>query len=84
MLIASGIAAAVERLVEHLLVEKGLGWLVEQHLVLMGMDFPIWIWIVLALAALAGIPVAVQIAGLIAWWIQERDAAKNLPQRELR
>jgi hypothetical protein len=38
-------------LVEHL-VEEALHWLVKQHLVLMGMDFPIWIWVVLALAVI--------------------------------
>jgi hypothetical protein len=50
-------------LVEHHLVKMGLVWLFTQHYVLMGMDFPIWVWMVVL--ALAVILVVV----LIAWWI---------------
>jgi hypothetical protein len=54
----------VERwLFEHL-VEMGLVWLFK-HYVLMGMDFQIWVWMVIALA---GILVLVLIAWLVDAW----------------
>ena len=42
-------------------------WLLTQHYVLMGMDFQIWVWMVLALAVI--IPVVILIARLVdnAW-----------------
>ena len=56
-------------LVEHLLEragEEGLVWLLKQHYVLMGMDFPIWVWmVVLALAVIL----------VVAWWNWEPDEA---------
>ena len=44
-----------------------LVWLLTQHYVLMGMDFQIWVWMVLALAVI--IPVVILIARLVdnAW-----------------
>jgi hypothetical protein len=50
------LAWLVDRLVEMFLV-----WLFK-HYVLMGMDFQIWVWVVLALAV---IPVVVLIAWLV-------------------
>jgi hypothetical protein len=56
-----GIWGWVERwLVEHL-VEMGLVWLFK-HYVLMGMDFQIWVWMVLALAVIL-------VVVLIAWLV---------------
>jgi hypothetical protein len=53
-------------LVEHHLVKMVLVWLFTQHYVLMGMDFPIWIWMVmLALAVIL----------VVAWWNWEPDEA---------
>jgi hypothetical protein len=49
-------------LVEHL-GEMGLVWLLKQHYVLMGLDFQIWVWIVLALA------VVILVGVLIAWLV---------------
>jgi hypothetical protein len=59
-----GIWGWVERwLVEHL-VEMGLVWLFKNY-VLMGLDFQIWVWMVLALAVIL---VVVLIAWLVDAW----------------
>lgn len=49
----------VDWLVEHLIILEGMRWLLKQHLVLMGVELPVWIWIGLALAV---------ILVLVAWW----------------
>jgi hypothetical protein len=52
----------VDWLLEHLAL-KGTVWLLKQHLNLVGLDLPIWIWMVLALAA---------ILVVVDWWNERR------------
>lgn len=75
----------LEHLGEHL-GKEGLVWLLKQHLVLMGIDFQIWVWMALALAIIVVVVLIAWwlVAVLIAWWNREPDEAKDLPKRESR
>jgi hypothetical protein len=68
-----GVGGWVERwLLEHLgehFGKKGLVWLLTQRYVLMDIDFPIWGWIVIAIAAIL---VVVSAVGLVKILLGER------------